>query len=347
MRTPIIKRSNWPWMPAIVLLGIIASVVVRGQPNSQPGYCGDCFCIPDVNGTTTTTTSCPDGLEPNQNLTSFLPNLLALEWSNPSLLDCDPYTNETCNITPDPLQEGGACVIDFIPPNNGDKSSSSSCPTNWQYATRTFPGSLQEAQNQGLYVTHAGPCGVCSSLQDLYHYIVLGGQLAGEAVTCGISGISGPTNGIRCYQNLGFTEGCATIWHYNGMETQRSCIGECADFYFSGRPNNGPPPSCQLDVCLECDELNAGPLFGKFAGRTRRSSGLISAIARKCSEFIAIPQRDPCPEAPPVTAAPTMMPTSASPATVLDNSSSGNQLLSTPPLRTMIGLLVLLTADIL
>ena len=37
----------------------------------------------------------------------------------------------------------------------------------------------------------------------------------------------------------------------------------------------------QLNPCLNCDELKSGPIFKKFAGRTRRNSGVRSAIKRK------------------------------------------------------------------
>lgn len=40
------------------------------------------------------------------------------------------------------------------------------------------------------------------------------------------------------------------------------------------------PPSCKLNDCLQCDEDHAGPVFKRFAARTRRRSGLISAIQR-------------------------------------------------------------------
>ena len=47
-------------------------------------------------------------------------------------------------------------------------------------------------------------------------------------------------------------------------------------------PNNGPPPTCGLNKCLQCDEDKAGPIFSQYAARTRRRSGLISEIIRPC-----------------------------------------------------------------
>ena len=35
-----------------------------------------------------------------------------------------------------------------------------------------------------------------------------------------------------------------------------------------------------LNKCIQCDETDSGPLFKQFSGRTRRDSGLTSAIER-------------------------------------------------------------------
>ena len=210
-------------------------------------------------------------------------------------LDCDPYnsTIEECNLQPTPLAEGGACVVDLLPPSP-DNNPQTACPVEWTYNLRTFPGSVQEAQEQGLYVTHAGACGACSTLQDLYVYMAKGNAIRDEATICGIKGISNALNGIQCFQDFGFTLACATTWYYNTKTTQKFCIDLCSEMYLGGMPPNGPPPSCNLHKCIECDEVNAGPIFAKYAGRTRRNSGLLSSIARKCSELVNLIQIDPC-----------------------------------------------------
>jgi hypothetical protein len=46
--------------------------------------------------------------------------------------------------------------------------------------------------------------------------------------------------------------------------------------------NNGPGPDCPMNDCLQCDEDNSGPMFAKYAGRTRRNTGLESCITRPC-----------------------------------------------------------------
>ena len=37
-----------------------------------------------------------------------------------------------------------------------------------------------------------------------------------------------------------------------------------------------------MNTCLQCDEDNSGPDFAKYAGRTRRNTGLESCITRPC-----------------------------------------------------------------
>eukprot|EP00977_Amphora_coffeiformis_P002203 scaffold425_cov175-Amphora_coffeaeformis.AAC.62 len=280
-------------------IAVVLVLVTTGMDGQKPGFCGDCWCIPAPGE------ACPYELEPNMNFTSFLPSLLEFEWENPITLNCNPYLNETdCDLEPSPRTPGGACVIEFVSPGDG-----STCPTNWKYSTRTFAGTLEEAQSQGLYVTHAGPCGACSSLQDLYVYKAQGEKVADEATQCGIRGFSSAGDGTACFRELGFTEGCAATWHYNTQTTQNFCIELCSDLFLQNKPNNGPPPECTLDPCIECDEIYAGPIFKEFAGRTRRSSGLLSGISRPCFELVPVPQIDPCAAFRPT---PTESPISAS-----------------------------------
>lgn len=273
----------------------VVPLVPWAVAQDELGSCGECFCIPSAGET------CPSDLEPNMNFTSTqLSNLLEFELQNPVSLNCNPYDVTTfsdntssssiaCDLEPTPLQEGGACVIDLISPEDD-----SACPNNWKYSLRTFAGTLEEAQSQDLYVTHAGACGACSSLQDLYVYLFKGEQVREGATLCGIRGFGSTEDGIQCFQELGFSRSCAAAWQYNTVTTREFCIDQCADFYLNSKSPNGPPPECALDPCIECDEIIAGPIFKRFAGRTRRSSGLLSSIARNCSELVPIPQTDPC-----------------------------------------------------
>jgi hypothetical protein len=94
--------------------------------------------------------------------------------------------------------------------------------------------------------------------------------------------------GLKCYLDLGYTPGCAQIWQYDSAKTTSACTAVC--FKNLNSPNNGPAPECKINDCLQCDEDKAGPLFKAFAGRTRRRSGLMSAIIRGCDDIAQITQ---------------------------------------------------------
>lgn len=119
---------------------------------------------------------------------------------------------------------------------------------------------------------------------------------------------------------VGFTELCAEAWAYNGIHTAAQCIGDCLRAYggdallspllrgiynmmvrgeFSACPaevESADPElraslqargcplanenSGKLNACLWCDEKTSGPGFKYAAARTRRGSGLPSAIPR-------------------------------------------------------------------
>jgi len=58
--------------------------------------------------------------------------------------------------------------------------------------------------------------------------------------------------------------------------------------------NNGPPPSCKLEDCLNCDETMSGPGFQTVAARSRRRSGLLSMIVRDCDNLLIVDHKPPC-----------------------------------------------------
>jgi hypothetical protein len=110
---------------------------------------------------------------------------------------------------------------------------------------------------------------------------------------------------------FGFTEPCASVWIYNSFNTNQNCP-QCAVHALQKYPNNDEAPTCYLADCIQCDEDQSGPLFQKFAGRTRRRSGLLSYIVRNCTTIPSLVHRDPCDDTPltkPPSAAPTAAPT--------------------------------------
>lgn len=144
------------------------------------------------------------------------------------------------------------------------------------YRLETFP-TERAARAAGGQVTHHGRCGACSSFQDLATYIERR-DLNRAGRLCGLSGTFGSKTQFRCLKKLGFTEACAQIWNFNIDNTRSKCMGICTKTL----PTKHKLPDGSLNACLACDEENSGPTFKAFAGRTRRRSGLSSAIARPC-----------------------------------------------------------------
>lgn len=121
-------------------------------------------------------------------------------------------------------------------------------------------------------------------------------------------------------EKLGFTEMCAESWAYNSLHTGKECLSDCMGAYadqdsrwpfvsglfntvvkekFSACPAEVPTANKEmreqlenwgcplaneltgkLNDCLWCDERVSGPGFKFSAARTRRASGLPSAIPR-------------------------------------------------------------------
>jgi hypothetical protein len=132
---------------------------------------------------------------------------------------------------------------------------------------------------EGGVITHHGACGACSSLHDLAVYL-RHDDLTTPVRACGILGLSeGEDATMQCILDLGFTPACARIWYYNTAHTRSVCFSECIAALDD--PYNQDDGS--LNPCLQCDEDRSGPVFKAVAGRTRRNSGLPSAICRPCS----------------------------------------------------------------
>jgi hypothetical protein len=209
------------------------------------------------------------------------------------------------------------------------------------------------------FLTHHGPCGVCSQLEDLSVYL-LKTDLTSPVRRCALKSVFslGALDRYTCLRELGFTPECSWIWYWNTVNTGKThssggCKSTCMMHWALGTPNNvpvgtgfnpcqpleeaegaeerlnAPPesaasssgavaacgasgsgsatasskkkkghcantingkPAChpqmwqdgpaRMAACLQCDECRSGPIFQKVAGRTRRASGIRSAIAR-------------------------------------------------------------------
>jgi hypothetical protein len=185
------------------------------------------------------------------------------EWLDPpDSLQHDPYQN------PDAFQPEPDRICALLPAS----------PPDGGYRVQPFDDE-QQADAAGATLTHYGACGRCSSLQDLAVYIRYP-DLTQPVRACGVEGMSsGKERNIECLQELGFTLPCAEIWYFNTLNTRTKCLEVC--FAALTKPYHEPDGS--LNPCIQCDEDTSGPVFKAVAGRTRRNSGLPSALCRPCS----------------------------------------------------------------
>lgn len=147
------------------------------------------------------------------------------------------------------------------------------------YRLQTYSGPAAAAQ-AGATLTHYGACGLCSPLTDLAVYMRKN-DLTGPVRACVLQATpdAGAGAALGCLEALGFDEPCAQIWYYDALNTRAHCLAPClADL---SEPYQLPDGA--LNSCLQCDEDQSGPVFKAVAGRTRRNSGLPSAVCRPCS----------------------------------------------------------------
>ncbi len=163
-----------------------------------------------------------------------------------------------------------------------------------EYELRTFSNS-RDAIAANYAVTHRYHCGTCSSLRNLAVYIAKP-DLTTPARTCArkltLKGIK------SCLmQTIGFEERCAETWAYNVAHTKRQCMKTCIKHYGLWSVLRNDMGGAHVDdggglnPCLACDEHISGPGFQYAAGRTRRASGLTSAIERTKAEIYPVDHR--------------------------------------------------------
>ena len=266
--------------------------------------CDGCYCIVD-NDDESSTSTCPSPTPPTNYSDTTISILESQQVLNPYKLNCNPYhhrhPNNVCQTTPpqdvfenenDGDDVDPVCGIHYDHPMNNNTTDTSTCKVN-TYQLKSYKNKTV-AQSKGAIVTHSGVCGVCSTTQDLAAYLKIK-DLTTEGIACGKRGLLGFHAGVSCYEALGFTHECSKMWIYNNYNTWKYCGLTCATQTFLNKPFNGPPPKCELNDCLTCDETYSGPIFQKVAGRTRRNSGLRSAIARPCHSFTVL-EHEACPK---------------------------------------------------
>ncbi len=159
-------------------------------------------------------------------------------------------------------QNGGVCTVDVV--SRRDRS----------YRLVT----AETAADGPGPVTHGGACGACSSLQDLAVYVA-NPDLTEPVRSCSLQGFTGGFDAVEtCLMDIGFSTPCARIWAWNAEHTREQCLDVC----LGALDDPYHLPDGALNPCLECDEDESGPVFKQIAGRTRRNSGLASALCRPC-----------------------------------------------------------------
>ena len=161
------------------------------------------------------------------------------------------------------------------------------------YHLKNF-ASHNEAQAKGYQLTHHKACGACSGLQDLSVYLSTT-DLTTPVRRCASKWFFPDTRIKACLmEEVGFTDRCADAWLYNILHTRDVCFDICVEEYGWGNLILGRFPaqhnlsSGALTRCVQCDEERSGPGFKYAAGRTRRNSGIVSAIQRGTHEIQAV-----------------------------------------------------------
>mmetsp|Transcript_25864 Transcript_25864/g.22789 ORF Transcript_25864/g.22789 Transcript_25864/m.22789 type:complete len:204 (-) Transcript_25864:135-746(-) len=148
------------------------------------------------------------------------------------------------------------------------------------YYTRSFANE-QEAESEGYTVTHGEKCGICSELKILAAWLVHTDLTTPVRKCSAMNWIPGYME--ECMRRLGFTDSCAKLWKDNARWTAKHCGAVCMKSWIFGEQYTSGNRT--LNECLECDERNSGPILKAFSGRTRRNSGIITAINRTDNEM--------------------------------------------------------------
>lgn len=195
----------------------------------------------------------------------------------------DPYESTTADTVMKwkarPGHESEVCALRF---SGTDRVA---------YELQSFE-SPAAAVTAGFTITHHGRCGSCSTLQDLAVYLGTS-DLTTPARQCARR--FGLSRKRQCFEEeIGFTTYCSESWTYNARHTKKACRSTCIADYgllnllFHRYPGENVNQAGQLRPCLQCDEEQSGPGFKYSAGRTRRNSGIESAIPRPESEIYPV-----------------------------------------------------------
>jgi len=186
---------------------------------------------------------------------------------------------EWFNLKPKDEREAEVCGIKFL--DNEKKT----------YHLKSFENK-DLAQSEGYLVTHQNHCGACSSLYDLAIYLekrnmVEDGRKCAKKLTL--------KGSRKCHlERIELSRYCSEAWAYNATATRNRCMKNCIKEYGLVNILRGKYPDVfvnddgSLKPCILCDELKSGGGYAYSVGRTRRSSGIKSAIDRGAEELYPI-----------------------------------------------------------
>jgi hypothetical protein len=147
--------------------------------------------------------------------------------------------------------------------------------------------SIAIAEGYAPPIAHCGPCGKCSTDQDLAAYQRTASTLTSTVTQCALRVLfSGPAAATQCMnEKVGLTSNCQTCWTENIVCDQRLCVLTCLYSLIKGEKNNRDAAPGDLSACLQCDEKLCGPAFVQCAGANRRRCGITSDIGRSSSQL--------------------------------------------------------------
>jgi hypothetical protein len=142
------------------------------------------------------------------------------------------------------------------------------------------------SQLGALPLAHCGPCGACSTEQDLTAYGRTRLTLTASTTQCALRVLTGGRDAVSACMDasVGLTPDCTRCWVDNVVCDQRACLFTCLWGLMRGERNNRDAAPGQLSPCLACDEALCGPAFVVCAGANRRRSGITSDIGREESQ---------------------------------------------------------------
>jgi len=266
--------------------------------------CGDCWCITDSDDGNTCPTDMAgitDTFSETDTLYSTFellndPDFLKLQSADGN--PCFPFADTLNNIPVAnyPESEAPQCVS---PDEDDDTvcgyvydSSSATCEGR-KYNIQNFP-SMNDAMGSNAAILHQGACGVCSSAQDFGARIKSAGTLETESIVCATSYIFSrdfPAL-VSCYEALGFTIDCATLWAHFAAINGSKCAFKCMPGATGVVKLNGLAPQCEPSECFTCQE-NYKEDFDRIAGIEFAKAGITERFAHDCNDFYRV-IHDPC-----------------------------------------------------